>query len=79
MGFGGEVTPQTPETPKLPKQVLRLPTQLQHVRECLRAGRRESARTKAATTDPALPGPPTRQSYPRRPQARLALGVPLLR
>jgi hypothetical protein len=68
-----------PDPAQIEVHELKIAPQLQHVRECLRAGRRESARTKAATTDPALPGPPTRQSYPRRPQARLALGVPLLR
>ena len=65
-----------PDPTQIHVHELKIAPQPQHVSSGLRAGHRGRVRRQAAD---ALPGPPTRQSYPRRPQARLALGVPLLR
>ena len=59
-----------PDPTQIHVHELKIAPQPQHVSSCLRAGHR--GRGQRQTGD-ALPGPLTRQSQPRRPQARPAL------
>ena len=61
-----------PDPTQIHVHELKIAPQPRHVSSCLRAGHR--GRRQRQTGD-ALPGPLTRQSQPRRPQARPALCV----